>query len=98
VPCERITPYLTQFASKEALEARHRVAYRFFQTRDRAEAWRSSGASYVALYGHDRIRIDASGPLEPVHDEPGARLYPIREPDAERSKGAERLVDQKAAG
>jgi hypothetical protein len=86
VPYERFTPYLTQFASKEALEARHLVVYRFFQTRDRAEAVeiiRSLGASYLALYGHDRIRFDASGLLEPVHEEPGARLYRITEPAAE---------------
>ena len=82
VPYERFTPYLTQFASKDALEARHLVVYRFFQTRDRGEAMelvRFLGASYLALYGHDRIRFDASGLLEPVHDEPGARLYRIRE-------------------
>jgi hypothetical protein len=81
VPYERFTPYLTQFASKKALEARHLVVYRFFRTRDRTEALqivRSLGASFLALYGHDRIRFDASGLLEPVHEEPGARLYRIR--------------------
>jgi hypothetical protein len=82
VPYERFTPYLTQFASKKALEARHLVVYRFFRTRDRTEALqivRSLGASFLALYGHDRIRFDASGLLEPVHEEPGARLYRIRD-------------------
>ena len=86
MPYERFTPYLTPFASKEALEARHLVVYRFFRTRDRAEAMeivRSLGASYLALYGHDRIRFDASDLLEPVHEEPGARLYRIRESAAE---------------
>ena len=86
VPYERFTPYLTQFASKEALEARHLVVYRFFRTRDRVEALeivRSLGASYLALYGHDRIRFDASNLLEPVHEEPGARLYRIRTSAAE---------------
>lgn len=92
VPYERFTPYLTQFASKEALEARHLLVYRFFRTHDRAEAMvivRSLGASYLALYGHDRIRFDASGLLEPVHEEPGARLYRILDSPP---------VDQKAAG
>jgi hypothetical protein len=78
VPYERFTPYLTQFASKEDLEARHLVVYRFFRTRSRDEAVeiaRSLGASFLALYGHDRIRFDATGLLEPVHVEPGARLF-----------------------
>ena len=86
VPYERFTPYLTQFASKEALEARHLVVYRFFRTRDRTEAREilsSLGAAYVALYGHDRVRFDESGLLEPIHDEPGARLFRVREPQVE---------------
>jgi hypothetical protein len=81
VPYDRFTPYLTQFASREALEARHLQVYRFFRTRDRDEALaiaRSLGARFVALYGHDRVRFDASGVLEPLHEEPGARLYRIR--------------------
>jgi hypothetical protein len=87
VPYERFTPYLTQFASKKELEARHLVVYRFFRTDDRAEALqiiRSLGASFVALYGHDRIRFDASGLLEPVHEEPGAGLYRIRDEEAKQ--------------
>ncbi|MCG6923484.1 MAG: hypothetical protein LJF15_20705, partial [Acidobacteria bacterium] len=91
VPYERFTPYLTQFASKEDLEARHLLVYRFFRTRSRAEALeivRSLGASYLALYGHDRIRFDASGLLEPIHEEPGARLYRIIVPGKEPPAGA----------
>ncbi len=81
VPYERFTPYLTQFASREALEARHREVYRFFQTHDPSEARdiaRSLGASFLALYGHDRVRFDTPGLLEPLYEEPGARLYRIR--------------------
>jgi hypothetical protein len=81
VPYDRFTPYLTQFASREALEARHLQVYRFFRTRDRGEALaiaRSLGARFLALYGHDRVRFETSGVLEPLHEEPGARLYRIR--------------------
>jgi hypothetical protein len=103
VPYERFTPYLTQFASKEALEARHLVVYRFFRTRDRIEALeivRLLGASFVALYGLDRVRFDTSGVLEPVHEEPGARLFRIRDPGAEPSAevGSGRSAAQNDAG
>lgn len=80
VPYERFTPYLTQFASREDLERRHETVYRFFRTSDRAEALaiaRSLGARYLCLYGPDRIRFDASGVLEPIHEEPEARAYRI---------------------
>lgn len=82
VPYERFTPYLTQFVSRQALEARHRLVYRFFRTHDRTEALeiaRSLGASFLALYGHDRVRFDGAGVLLPLHEEPGARLYRIRD-------------------
>jgi hypothetical protein len=78
VPYERFTPYLTQFASKKDLEARHEVVYRFFRTTSREEAVaiaRSLGASFLALYGRDRVRFDTTGLLEPVHEEEEARLY-----------------------
>lgn len=80
VPYERFTPYLTQFASKEALEERHRTVYRFFQTGDRDEAKgiaRALGARFLALYGPDRVRFDTTGVLKPVHEEDGARVYEI---------------------
>jgi hypothetical protein len=80
VPYDRFTPYLTQFASREALEARHLQVYRFFRARSREEALhlaRALDARFVALYGHDRVRFDTTGVLEPLHDEPGARLYRI---------------------
>jgi hypothetical protein len=80
VTYERFTPYLTQFVPKAELEKRHVLVRDFFRTRDRAEALaiaRSLGASYVALYGSDRVRFDAEGILEPVHEEPGARVYRI---------------------
>jgi hypothetical protein len=83
VPYERFTPYLTQFASRRDLEARHEVVYRFFRTTSREEALaiaRSLGASFLALYGRDRVRFDTTGILEPVHEEEEARLYRIRTP------------------
>jgi hypothetical protein len=80
VPYERFTPYLTQFASRAHLEARHEVVYRFFRTTSREEALaiaRSLDARFLALYGRDRVRFDARDVLEPVHEEEGARLYRI---------------------
>jgi hypothetical protein len=78
VPYERFTPYLTQFASRADLEARHELVYRFFRTTSREEALgiaQSLGASLLALYGGDRVRFDTTGVLEPVHEEEGARVY-----------------------
>jgi hypothetical protein len=78
VPYERFTPYLTQFVSRADLEARHEMVYRFFRTTSRVEALaiaRSLDASFLALYGRDRVRFDTAGVLEPVHEEDGARLY-----------------------
>jgi hypothetical protein len=78
VPYERFTPYLTQFAPREALEARHSTVYRFFQTTSREEAVaiaRSLGASFLALYDRDRVRFDTEGVLEPIYEEEDARVY-----------------------
>jgi hypothetical protein len=78
VPYERFTPYLTQFAPRAALEERHRLVHRFFQTSDRDEALaiaRSLDAHFLALYSRDRVRFDTVGVLEPVHEEPEARVY-----------------------
>jgi hypothetical protein len=80
VPYERFTPYLTQFASRADLEARHELVYRFFRTTSRDEALQiagSLGASFLALFGGDRVRFDTSGLLEPVHEEEGARVFRI---------------------
>jgi hypothetical protein len=80
VPYERFTPYLTQFASRESLLARHEAVYRFFRTPDRGEALalaRSMDARFLALYGRDRVRFDTTGVLEPVFEEEGARVYRI---------------------
>ena len=77
VPYERFTPWLTQFASREALEARHQQVFRFFRTTDREEALviaRGLGARFVALYGADRLRFDTAGVLEPVHEADGVRV------------------------
>jgi hypothetical protein len=82
VPYERFTPYLTQFVSRVDLEARHELVYRFFRTTSREEALgisRSLGASFLALYGNDRVRFDTAGVLEPIHEEEGARLFRILE-------------------
>ncbi len=78
VPYERFTPYLTQFASRKDLEARHEVVFRFFRTTSRDEAIeiaRSLGASFLALYGRDRVRFDPTGLLEPIYEEEDARVY-----------------------
>jgi hypothetical protein len=83
VPYERFTPYLTQFASPADLERRHGVVHRFFETADPAEARalaRDLGAGLLILYGPDRVRFDATTVLEPLHEEPGARVYRIRTP------------------
>jgi hypothetical protein len=87
VPYERFTPYLTQFASRQDLEARHALVFRFFRTTSRDEALaiaRSLGASYLALYWDDRVRFDTAGVLEPVHEEEGARAYRILHPESRR--------------
>jgi hypothetical protein len=34
-------------------------------------------ARFLALYGHDRVRFDGAGVLEPVFEEEGARVYRI---------------------
>ena len=82
VPYERFTPWLTQFASREALEKRHETVYTFFRTKDRDEALRIArglGARYVCLYGGDRVRFDTAGVFESIYEEPEARVYRIRE-------------------
>jgi hypothetical protein len=78
VPYERFTPYLTQFAPSEALERRHLTVYRFFHTADRAEALeiaRQLSASYLCLYGGDRVRFESAGMFEPIGLQPEARCY-----------------------
>jgi hypothetical protein len=83
VPYERFTPYLTQFATVEDLEARHLLVYRFFRTTDSDEAIgiaRNLGARYLALYGTDHLRCDLRGLAETIHDEPGARVYRLLVP------------------
>ena len=80
VPYERFTPWLTQFAAREALEARHEKVFRFFRTADRAEALgiaRELGARFVALYGPDRLRFETEGALEPIHEADGVRILRI---------------------
>ena len=72
VTYERFTPYLTQFVSRADLEARHAAVYGFFRARERDEALaiaRRLGASFLVLYGSDRVRFDTTGVLEPVYEE-----------------------------
>jgi len=82
VPYERFTPYLTQFATREALERRHGEVFRFFRTADAGEALaiaRGLEARFVCLYGADRLRFDASAwPV--VHSEPGASCLRLPAP------------------
>jgi len=80
VTYERFTPYLTQFVPKADLEARHAAVHAFFRAQGQGEALaiaRSLGASFLALYGSDRVRFDTTGVLERVYEEPGARVYRI---------------------
>lgn len=91
VPYERYTPFRTQFGSREELDRRHETVYRFFRTTDPGEALgiaRTLGASFLALYGTDRVRFDPAGLLEPVHEEQGARAYRILSPRAPRPDAA----------
>jgi hypothetical protein len=99
VPYERFTPYLTQFAPRPALEARHELVYRFFRTTSRDEARaiaRSLDARFLALYGRDRVRFDTTGVLEPIHEEEGARLYRFSWSDATEVRPSG--TDQNTAG
>ena len=80
VPYERFTPWLTQFAPREALEQRHEMVFRFFRTHDRAEAMAIASAldaRFVALYGPDRLRFDTAGALEPIYEDGGVRLLRV---------------------
>jgi hypothetical protein len=83
VPYERFTPWLTQFASPSALEARHERVYLFFRTRDRDQAVaiaRELGARFLCLYDGERVRFDTAGLLDPIYEEPAARVYRLRLP------------------
>lgn len=80
VPLERFTPYLTQFASRREVEARHELVARFFRTRDLKEARaiaQQLGARALVLYGSDRVRFDVERLGRPVHAEPDARVYAL---------------------
>src|SRR5262249_50695341 len=93
VPYERFTPYLTQFATRDALEKRHEEVFRFFRTTDPEEAMaiaRRLGAHFLCLYGGDRVRFDTSGRLVPVHEEAGARLYRLADPATPSASASDR--------
>jgi hypothetical protein len=82
VPYERFTPWLTQFASPEALLARHERVFRFFRTTDPAEARaiaRDLDARFVAVYGPaDRLRFEPADWLEPVHEDGPVRILRVK--------------------
>jgi len=81
VPYERFTPYLTQFGAPDELQERHETVYRFFHTGDGDEALdiaRRLHAGFVCLYGSDRVLFDTGRAFEPIHEEPGARVYRLR--------------------
>lgn len=83
VPYERFTPWLTQFAAPEDLEARHEVVHRFFTTTDAAEAVaiaRGLNARFVCLYEGERVRFPTDGFFEPITADPDARVYRLAVP------------------
>jgi hypothetical protein len=87
VPYERFTPYLTQFVPRAVLEQRHETVYRFFRTTDAAEARSIADgldARFLCLYSTDRVRFDLPLLATPVHEEPGAGCYAIRNPSPPR--------------
>ena len=81
VPYERFTPWLTQFAPREALEQRHEKVFRFFRTDSPEEAAaiaRELDARFVAVYGPaDRLRFETAGVLETVHEDGPVRILRI---------------------
>lgn len=82
VPFERFTPYLTQFAARNALEERHAQVAAFFRTRDPEQARalaRALRAHVLCLYDGERVRFPTEALLDLVHSEPGARVYRIAE-------------------
>ena len=87
VPYDRFTPWMTQFASPEALQARHAELRAFLDTRDPAEAVRLAGqlgARFLCIYDTDRLRFDPRTVTTPVHDEPGAYCGRFGRLDASR--------------
>lgn len=82
VAFERFTPYLTQFAARAAVEARHAQVAAFFRTRDPEEARALAAALHarvVCLYDGERVRFAPEALFEEVHREPGARVYRIKD-------------------
>ena len=95
-PTSASRPYLTQFAPRADLEARHEVVYRFFRTTSRDEALaiaRSLDARFVALYGrrpralrhHGRPRARPRGGRGPPLPDPRAALRSRSSPARTRS-------------
>jgi hypothetical protein len=85
VPYDRYTPYLTQFALPDPLDARHEQVARFFRTHDPVEACHIAaalGARALVLYGDDRVRFPLEPLLERKWSEDGASIYTFRAPAA----------------
>jgi hypothetical protein len=82
VPFTQSIPYLTQFATRKALEDRLIAVQTFFGTHEAEEARaiaKSLGARFVCLYGSDRVNFEPAGVLRPVFDSENARVYEILE-------------------
>jgi hypothetical protein len=80
VPYTRTLPYMTQFATRPALEERLATVKSFFRTDDPEQARRVAGrlgARYLCLYGDDRVAFDPRGVLLPLYETPDARVYYI---------------------
>jgi hypothetical protein len=80
VPYTRSLPYMTQFASRPALEERLETVKSFFRTDDPQEALllaRRLDARYLCLYGDDRVAFPPRGVLVPVYETPETRVYRI---------------------
>jgi hypothetical protein len=78
VPYERFTTYLTQFAPRAELERRHLQVLDFFRAKDVQEARaaaRRLGARFLVLYRGHRLRFDSTGLLEPIFEDPEARVF-----------------------
>jgi len=73
-------PWLTQFAAREIVDERLADVRTFFDTTDPEEALAAAvrvGASYVALYGSERLHFDLEGILLPLIELPNVRIYRI---------------------
>ena len=81
VPYTRFIPFFNQFTTRQARDERFATASAFFRTSDAQEARRLAGrlgARYVCLFGAEAVRFPTEGVLEPIFEEPRARVYRLR--------------------